>query len=923
MKSVHSLDKSVVEVLNKELVYSPNKVLYSLHLSPLEFLLKSDITTDSYFKFGPNVTDEFGDNAYNTNFYDLTTWLQDDDKFFCASYFGNADVNSLAMCEYEREKNKIKTQRISSPNQKVSPNSVITFIGNLDEWTLFVKKNLIIEDRLVPVYAFCVLHEEVLPIFRYIPFTESPNKRIVRNFVFKTPASIKYFKYIAEKNEKNYMRDITFLPNQTYSMKLPKEPYDDFIRRKNKYDFNLHCGNDICIDTCTENIKMRKNTQPLIHHYEHHCKNKKRCCVVGCDTHFTSMPAAKKHYQKRHQTTPVGDFIIFSPKDLIKEVFMAKAHINFYTTTPIIGMDTEYISDTEIFRYFEEKIEDEFVLADYKVVYGILYILAREQSPISIGTLCTKLKGVVLPTDKVSQIIPKLINIGCVDGTHQALRRSLYLSEIKDTYPNLHEYLVYYEVAKNVVSRFSKSYYNINIIREWYKNGCTDENTPFNHFEYKKIVQHKTAVKIIDGQIYVNLFVYSNPFVLHAAKVTYQKSFHKFKGYEDLWKAFKLRSSNVTELLFNLATSPYISDEYTVSNEGKVRLIHVCRKYDDLVDVTDEILEDFPGIEYMESVYWSMLSMVSTKINFANLDAHLNSLFNPYGVCEAKRKHEKVANVRIYNTYFNHKLTNDGCQFYDILKTLNREEVYGLFLAYQRYAIDVYDCASLLRCPTSVKKKLVAMGLCTIEDNLLVPYAPIAVIKSRYNKLQEYFEIKENVIVRGKPMVSVKEAIEQYIQTHRFNPNFNFYAYFHHYKSIGQLDVPKERIEFYGKSKRPLTEIIYEASPLNEYLFSMCSFFLHVKAVGVIDDNLMVKPREESANKVYKFNSKYVNKFKCSEQLTENQVLEIAASDKIAEYIKRWTVLDKSDYEGKKFCTIRTACGLVVKNVVIKNKYFE
>lgn len=492
--------------------------------------------------FGPNVFNVFDEDQLvsawvNTNFYSIDKWTKH--PFLCISYFGGADLNALKAAEFNCTK---KWKRVTVDSMDVICNGdVICFVGTLCDWILYTKNNLTITPKNTEgvfykhVYVYCVLIGEPLP-----QFTTNINNSewVLKNICFETAEYKVMYDQLASDGELEYYSDTILKPDAVYAVFLPRpqtkheKSTTTNVTTTSTYEIKIKCM-ELC--SCKT---VRKNVNILVHHGDEHCKTPHKCCVLGCRVVFGLNQKSKRrdHYRKCHKIDPVSSKVLFSKpallaksKDLMRDAWQIGAQLKLITTTPIIGMDTEMITDKFIYLFFMTELDK---LQDQQLAYTIMYVLGMNIKEVSIGNLILGVTGagVFRTRDKIVSICRELaeFNVIEISNTYNKYQISHNQLRMITDDNSLCETVYLKRLVLELISNFCRCIFNIENLRSWfflnaaakmYKDDqiqIADEI--YTAFEYREFlvmfhkeiapIENQTETKwfmLIDGKLHVHL----------------------------------------------------------------------------------------------------------------------------------------------------------------------------------------------------------------------------------------------------------------------------------------------------------------------------------------------------------------------------------------------------------------------------------
>lgn len=505
------LAKCVLADVNAAMILNPSILLY------YDGHTVSKIRPQAHHLiFGANTTNVFDEDPLvcawvNTNFYEICDWISA--PFLCVSYFGVADLNALKAYEVNSNQPwKRATAELS--DVFVDDLDCLFFMGTECEWNLYTRNNLInvthsikrnthqnqTQDKISykRVYVNCVLIGEPLPVFIYnnnIEIIEGACTSVpwvVKNVCFETHEYKLFYDQVgSSEGEVKYYADTKLEKKCVYGMYLPRRKKTT-NRTKSSDEIKIRCQT-LCL--CT---KLRKNVNMLVHHADEHCETNYRCCVVGCNVKFGEINFKSKrkyHYIKCHKAdTSLNKIINTKPvmllksRDTMRYAWQIGAQLKLITSTPIVGMDTELITDKRIYTFFMTQLN---TLQDQPLAYAIMYALGMNPKPVSVGKLTLDISGAGLfrTRDHIVLVCRQLIEFNAIESANVHDQYEITHTELREiTKDNALCDAVYLKrVVSELIYNFSRCLFDIDVLYKWFTKATAELST------YKSTVNSKKS----------------------------------------------------------------------------------------------------------------------------------------------------------------------------------------------------------------------------------------------------------------------------------------------------------------------------------------------------------------------------------------------------------------------------------------------
>lgn len=756
-----AITPELVRTMNTALADSPIK-LFSFDGQDVTEVTE---TANTCMIFGPSATVTLNTipnvRAWiNTNNYSVSDWMKTTEPFFCVSYFGGGDLNSLKAAEINALNIGVKWKRVCVDSKiPIVCGDVLCFVGSLDEWRIYVQKNLSekLPQTYKAVYVYCLINHNPLPQF---PFTvPTVDAWVVKNICFETPEFRQFYDYMASDGELKYYADTKLENGKVYAIYLPRPKSNKIAKCSSSAaakpsEIVLRCLELLCPKDST--CRLRADTNLLVHHGKYHCKTPENCCVVGCNATFSEVNRDNKrsdHYRRCHAVNHAAttsrsmcakEKNIMS--DVAREAWLIGAQLNLITTTPIVGMDPQCIRDEQIYGHFM-KLLDEFY--NPKLAYAILYIVGAEKTQIPIATLNEKLLGANVIATRYHVLLAcqylQNQNVLQVKYSHDRFVMSYDdLVSVVGRGCQTTEVFYFKRVASELICNFTRCIFDVDVLLTWLNRGvftnpelgeflvCLLQETALD----EKAREQKWFM-FVDQKLHVHLHLLlmqtvtaaddTTAFkiarlVLRAIEETYTRIIVK-GGMEDQQKikdhflvSYDISNvENASELIFDLATiipqkndthSDFIIATVDTNNTTGIQraLEFSTTESEDVSDIiTNDLLEYYPRLMNFHKIQTTEISMISTPLDCKYMYKFWNNKHWPWsGIINGAQVTSKYDN--------DHKRTKRQlsetiyAEYYETKLKSNTNQFVELVNALSRAELDVLTCVYLSLYDTSETK---------------------------------------------------------------------------------------------------------------------------------------------------------------------------------------------------------------------------
>lgn len=837
-----------------------------------QYIIKSPLSFVSYKKdtdeviegrtsgiiFSPNANKYLDGTWVNTNDYTIDLWNKD---ILCVSYFGGADLNSLAATE---SSSSYRWKRVNvSSRDWINDGDVVCFVGSLDDWSKYTMKNLMTSTpaKFKSVYVYCILINSSLPHFQY---KECPqNIQVIRNICMATPGYKRFY-----MNGQKYTDNCKIVADTVYMVNLPRantkhvsasttlDPGEIFLKCKSICPPNTNCA-------------LRKDANLLAHHSKVHCNAPGKCCVINCTRVFSiknTEMCRLNHYRRYHPIT--GKKVLCKDKrvfmrDGVMKIWINRAKILLFTDHPIVGMTSECISDEYIYNSLLPKLDDS------KMVYGILYILGVERAPITIRQLLDAVIGSVL-TEKTQRdeiladvllICMNLAKMGLIDLTTQN-QLKISLEEMHKIVP-LNSKLAVFFFRKRVLTQLMKNFvrclFDVNVVYDWCQllqlKIMSEEYRTSDFNQFRMYIQQQTAFDCevtttkwfvyIMGRLHVHLhlllmetnddpkFSKFKNFICHAIQYEYNTLLTESVDQYKLKDLFYETYLHMRTLVFDLAISiPLVNDPNSdfmiatrdLNGEKGISLGFKFSRTerDDFTEfATETMVRKYPRLMQYHSNVMSIMSTVYTPLDAKSMYTYWKAKHWPWSgdLSGQQLKPKKIAtkkNKDIVYAEFVEKNLPITDQFEEQVNQLTAVERRALVWIYEYFINDkeTKDLLSLITHDTIFK--LVHLGLC---DNLLIPNVIPLYVDQHYAFLT--MDVVSYVSPISTSSVSETRPVSQSEIIRGCLFDGNYFEYFSMFDNKDKLSVPEEALLQW---KKPTSFVVIVCNTDPRFIYNISSF---------------------------------------------------------------------------------------------------